>query len=81
MLPLNNSILNNCARLALASLVAVMVTGCDAGDSNEGPVGVTAEEAEMLDEAAAMLDQRQSGLDAEIEKERIVQESLPERSK
>lgn len=81
MLSPNNAILNNCARLALASLVAVTLTGCDSGDSNEGPVGVTAEEAEMLDEAAEMLDQRQSELDAEIEKERIVQENLPKRSK
>lgn len=81
MLLLNNLGFQHCARLALASLSALILAGCDAGDSNEGPVGVTAEEAEMLDEAAEMLDQRQSELDAEIEKERIVQENLPERSK
>jgi hypothetical protein len=81
MRPLNNLGLYGCVRLALVSLSALILSACDAGDSNEGPVGVTAKEAEMLDEAAEMLDQRQAELDAEIEKERIVQENLPERSK
>lgn len=80
MLLRNNNIWHKAAGLALTGLTALLLAGCGAESSNEGPVGVTAEEEQMLNEAAEMLDERQAQLDADIEKERIVQENLPKRS-
>jgi hypothetical protein len=42
------------------SLLALMVSACGASENDPGPGGVTVGEAEMLDDAAEMLDERKA---------------------
>ena len=43
-----------------AALLSLLVTGCSRTDNEPGPGGVTVSEAKALDDAAAMLESRDS---------------------
>ncbi len=45
----------------IVALLAIMLAGCGASDNDTGPGGVTVGEARALDEAAAMVEERQLG--------------------
>ena len=49
---------------ALLACAAAVLAGCDAGDNEPGPGGVTVGEARALDEAAEMLDEQRLPGDA-----------------
>ena len=51
--------MTNPVKLLAVGALALTVAACGASDSDPGPGGVTAGEAEMLDKAAEMLDERQ----------------------
>ncbi|WP_295320672.1 hypothetical protein [uncultured Sphingopyxis sp.] len=46
--------------LVLAVLLGLLATGCSRTDNEPGPGGVTVSEAKALDDAAAMLESRDS---------------------
>jgi hypothetical protein len=46
-----------------AALLGLLVTGCSRTDNEPGPGGVTVSEAKALDDAAAMLESRDSAAD------------------
>ena len=46
---------------AAAALLGLLVTGCSRTDNEPGPGGVTVSEAKALDDAAEMLESRDSG--------------------
>lgn len=46
------------ARTFAASLLLALATACGPGENEPGPGGVTVDEAQALDEAAAMLEER-----------------------
>ncbi len=46
------------ARTFAASLLLALATACGPGENESGPGGVTVGEAQALDEAAAMLEER-----------------------
>lgn len=63
----------------LVCCCALALSGCNSADNDQGPTGISAEEAQMLDEAAEMLDERQAELEADIENARIEQKGLPKK--
>ena len=50
--------------LPAAALLTLLVTGCSRTDNEPGPGGVTVSEAKALDDAAAMLESRDSAAPA-----------------
>ncbi len=50
--------------LPAAALLGLLVTGCSRTDNEPGPGGVTVSEAKALDDAAAMLESRDSAAPA-----------------
>ncbi len=51
----------------LTSVVLVLVAGCSRTDNEPGPGGVTVSEAKALDDAAEMLESRDTTPAAEVE--------------
>jgi hypothetical protein len=50
--------------LAFPALVSLALAGCGPGQNDPAPGGVTVGEAKALDDAAAMLDEQRSPIDA-----------------
>lgn len=53
-----NSMTRKCVLPACAFALALAMTACGPGENDPGPGGVTVGEAQALDEAAAMLEER-----------------------
>ncbi len=56
-------ILSRIGPVFASASIFMLLAGCNSSTDNDGPVGVTAEEAQMLDDAAEMLDERQADFD------------------